>query len=53
MRPTTRCREYRDGRIGRYRTYRCRRCGVKFQRFLRDTLPPADRVCGLCRSNDS
>jgi len=48
MRPTTKCREYRDNRVGRYRRYKCRRCGRKFSRFLVDSLPEKERICDLC-----
>jgi hypothetical protein len=48
MRITTRCREYREGRIGRNRTYTCRKCQVKFKVFTRYIVPRASRLCVGC-----
>lgn len=46
----SRCREYREGRVGRYHTYTCRRCGHKFRVFLTpgNTLSQQYRVCLTC-----
>lgn len=50
--PTTRCREYREGRMGRRRTYRCRYpgCGKKFQEDRLGPLPEDERFCPDCRT---
>jgi protein-arginine kinase activator protein McsA len=50
MRETTRCREYREGRIGSYHSYLCRKCGRRFRVFLStgNTLTIASRICFIC-----
>jgi len=48
LRPTTRCREYVEGRIGRYRWYVCRKCRIKFKVFTRQPVPEKERLCNEC-----
>jgi transposase-like protein len=48
FRPTTRCREYREGWLGRRRTYKCRTCGNKFQVDTLGPLPEKLRNCKDC-----
>ena len=47
MRPTTKCREYMEGRIGRYRWYVCNECGDKFKVFTRQLV--TERLCSECK----
>jgi transposase-like protein len=43
--PTTKCREYKEGKIGRKHSYKCRQCGNNFQTDLRLTsLSPNQRI---------
>lgn len=52
LHPTTRCREYREGRISRRRTYRCRQCPNKFQVDTLKPLPEYDRICPECKTKN-
>ena len=49
MRPTTKCREYIEGRIGRYRWYVCNECGDKLKVFSRQPVPEKERLCNECK----
>ena len=50
MKNVSRCREYREGRVGRYHSYSCRVCGGRFRVFLSPgvTLAFRSRVCFIC-----
>ena len=50
MKPTTKCREYKEGRTGRRRTYKCRQCPSKFSLFLLSPLPASARYCQVCQN---
>ncbi len=51
--PTTKCRAYREGRVGRIHSYRCRQCGAKFSTDLRLTpLSEPEKICPQCKSNN-
>jgi hypothetical protein len=47
----SRCRPFREGRVGRYHTYTCRNCDQKFRIFLLRALPRDARYCMVCRQN--
>ena len=49
LRPTTRCREYRQGSTGRWHTYTCRKCGQKFSEFLARAYPEDAKYCRECQ----
>jgi hypothetical protein len=53
MKNVSRCREYREGRIGFYHSYLCRVCGGRFRVFLSPghTLAIGSRVCFTCEPN--
>lgn len=52
MKPTTRCREYREGTRSRRRNYKCRRCGEKFQVDTINPLPEKARICPGCANKE-
>ena len=49
MIPTTRTREYREGKISRRRTYKCLECKRKFQVDTLNPLPDIDKYCHDCK----
>lgn len=48
LKPTTKCREYREGMISRRHTYKCRVCGMKFQVDTVEPLKVKERKCPEC-----
>ena len=53
LKPNTKCREYKEGRIGRYRWYVCRKCGDKYRVFAGQPVSEKERLCNNCEGGQA